>query len=131
MAKRLLAEAHPLLGMRVASANPTWQQSIDSRVLEYLDDHRFWDGIIFPASGYGEIGIAVARELFPEESYAVEDLQSRRAMFVSEDNPPTVQVVYDEEQRTFRVFGSTDEQEWELNAEGRLVACEFRPALFG
>ncbi|MEZ4613094.1 MAG: polyketide synthase dehydratase domain-containing protein [Caldilineaceae bacterium] len=27
---------------------------------QYLEDHRIWDNIIFPGSGYVEIGLAVA-----------------------------------------------------------------------
>ena len=76
---------------------PTWQFTLDPRLFPYLDDHRIWDEIVFPAAGYAEIGLAVACELFPDESYDVEDVESVRALFVSENSPPTVQVVFDDD----------------------------------
>jgi len=124
MADRRVPEDHPLLGMRVAAAQPTWRQTIDPRVFDYIQDHSFWDSIIFPASGYGEIALAVAAELFPGEPYVVEDLESMKALFVSTDNPPTIQVVFDEDQHRLRVFSSTNKKDWELNSECRLVLLE-------
>ncbi len=50
--------------------------------------------MIFPAAGYAELGIAVARELFPEEPYVVEDLQTTKALFFSETKVPKMRVVY-------------------------------------
>lgn len=114
---------HPLLGKRISSAQPTWQFELDPKLFPYLDDHRIWDGIVFPAAGYGEIGLAVANELFSEEPYVVEEIESTRALFVSEDAIPTVQVVFDDNDKSFGIYSSTDEEKWELNARGRLVLC--------
>jgi thioester reductase-like protein len=123
MAERLLPTMHPLLGKRLSAAKPTWQFELDPRLFPYLDDHRIWDGIVFPAAGYGEIGFAVADELFPDEPYVVEELEATRALFVSEDAVPTVQVVFDPTDKSFGIYSSTGDKEWELNARGRLVLC--------
>ena len=95
MATRTAPTLHPLLGSQLTAAQPTWQFALDPRLFPYLDDHRIWDGIVFPAAGYGEIGFAIAGELFPDEPYVVEELEATKALFVSEDAVPTVQVVFD------------------------------------
>lgn len=115
------AEEHPLLGMRQTAPVPTFRFELDPRLFTWLDDHRFWDSVVFPAAGYGEIGIALARHLFPGENYVVEDLEMKKALFVTEQKVPTVEVVFDPVTRAFQIFSSTgDRQEWELNSQGVL-----------
>jgi acyl transferase domain-containing protein len=114
---------HPLLGVRVGATKPTYEFYLDPRLFPYLDDHRFWDSIIFPASGYGEIGLALCRELFPDDDYCVEELQAKKALFISESKIPTVRVVFDDSDRSFSVYSNASKnhlKEWELNAQGRL-----------
>ena len=121
-AYRLGSEDHPLLGMRVPGAHPKWRFELDPRYFSYLEDHRFWDSIVFPASGYGEMGLALTELLFPGEGYVVEELVTKKALFISEKMVPSVEIVFDDSDNTYRVFSSTNEgADWELNAEGRLV----------
>jgi thioester reductase-like protein len=122
LASRLLPIRHQFLQRRLAAARPTWQFDADLRIFSYLQDHRLWDGVVFPAAGFAEVGLAIARELFPEEPYGVEELELLKALFVSQDAVPTIQVTFDPDERTFRIFSRADEkQDWELHASGRLV----------
>nr|AHZ46164.1 PKS/NRPS hybrid [uncultured bacterium 12-5D] len=119
---RLGGETHPLLGMKVPGPRPAWQFDLDPRYFSYLDDHRFWDSTVFPAAGYGEIGIAVSRVLFPDEPFVVEELETKKALFVSENKVPSVRVVFDEADKYFYIYSATgDKKDWELNAQGRLL----------
>lgn len=112
---------HPLLGLKQTAPHPTWRFELDPRYFTWLDDHRFWDSVVFPASGYGEIGLAIARKMFPNENYVVEDLEMKKALFVSENKVPTVEVVFDADTRIFQIFSSTgDRKEWDLNSQGVL-----------
>ncbi|MEM9283090.1 MAG: type I polyketide synthase, partial [Verrucomicrobiota bacterium] len=112
---------HPLLGLKEEAPRPTWRFELDPRYYTWLDDHRFWDSVVFPASGYGEIGVAIARKIFTEENYVVEDLEMKKALFVSEEKVPTVEVVFDPDTRVFQIFSATgDKSEWDLNAQGVL-----------
>jgi acyl transferase domain-containing protein len=131
LSARLLPIRHQFLQRRLSAARPTWQFDADLRVFSYLQDHRLWDGVVFPAAGFAEIGLAIARELFPEEPYAVEELELLKALFVSQDIVPTIQVTFDQDDRSFHIFSKTDEkQDWELHASGRLVlvSSEIRSA---
>ncbi len=112
---------HPLLGLAKVASHPTWQFDLDPRYFTWLDDHRFWDSVVFPASGYGEIGLAIARKMFPGENYVVEDLEMKKALFVSEEKVPVVEVVFDPATRIFQVFSSSGERrDWDLNSQGVL-----------
>ncbi len=130
---RCAPELHPLLGIRVQGTKPTFEFYLDPRLFPYLDDHRFWDSVIFPAAGYGEIGLALCDALFPGEDYCVEDLDVKKALFVSESKIPTVRVVFDEQTRLFSVYSNATGnslKEWDLNAEGvlrKLGEPSFKP----
>ena len=124
---RLDPTLHPLLDLRLPAAKPTWQFELDRNRFTYLNDHQIWDGILFPASAYAEIGLAVADALFPGERHVVEDVRLSNAMFTSDDAIPTVQVVFEPENKSFSVYSSTDKKHWELNGGGRLVADPSEP----
>ena len=77
--------------------------------------------MVFPASGYGEIGLAIARKLFPGENYVVEDLEMKKALFISEDKVPVVEIVFDPVTRVFQIFSASGERkDWDLNSQGVL-----------
>lgn len=125
---RLQAIDHPLLGLRQRFPEPCWEFRLDPREHDYLQDHCFWDSIIFPAAGYAEMGLAVARNLFPDEPYAVEAIKTEKALFISDKNVPTIRVVYNESQKSFSVYSSTDESKtWELNAQGLIQRANPEP----
>jgi thioester reductase-like protein len=115
----LEAFSHPLLGMHLSGPQQRWEFQLDPRLLPYLNDHRIWDGIVFPAAGFGEIGLAVARTLYPDDRVVVEDLQIHNALFTSLENIPTVQVVYEDKDHSFHIYSeSGSKTEWKLHAEG-------------
>ncbi|QDS86006.1 Mycocerosic acid synthase [Rosistilla ulvae] len=124
---RLDKPLHPLLGKRLQSANPTWQLTLDPHRFPYLRDHQIWDGIVFPAAGFAEIGFAVADAMLPGDAYVVEDLQCLEALFVDPDLMPTIQVVFEEQTKSFSIHSSTDKQNWQTNACGRLVLLPADP----
>ncbi len=119
---RLAPDAHPLLGHRVTAEKPTYEFTLDPKRFTYLDDHRFFGSILFPAAGYGEIAVALACELFPNEPYAVEELVIRKALFVLDGSAPTVRVVFDPSDRSFSIYSSSGSgKDWELHVQGRLT----------
>lgn len=119
--ERLDPIPHPLLGQRVAAEKPTWQFLMDPRQFDYLHDHQIWDSIVFPGAGYGEIGLAIAGQLFPEQPYVVEELEIKKALFVSADSVPTIRVAFDAETKSFTVHSSVGNDVWDLNGRGRLI----------
>ncbi|MGE0756599.1 MAG: beta-ketoacyl synthase N-terminal-like domain-containing protein, partial [Pirellulaceae bacterium] len=113
---------HPLLGLRVSAPLPTWRLKLHPGRLPYLRDHRFWDSIVFPGAGYAEMGIALARLLFPDEPHVVEDLEIKKAMFIGDEQLVQVQVVFDPSEKSFSVYSQVaDKDEWDLHAQGKLT----------
>lgn len=129
MASRLTPEPHPFLGKRISNPKPTWQCDLDPERFRYLQSHRVWNSMVFPAAGYGEIGLALAREVFPEEPWMVEDLESVKALFIPETGLRTIQITFDPADQTFSIHSAArGSHEWELNARGRLVLLSKEPA---
>ena len=120
--ERLADTVHPLLGLPVDSVQPTWEFMLDPRLFPYVNDHKLWDSIVFPAAGFGEIGLALAQELFPDEAHAVEGIEIRQALFAWTDKITKVRVVFDPTDKSFGIYSSVSgRQDWELHAEGRLT----------
>ncbi|MEM9018060.1 MAG: polyketide synthase dehydratase domain-containing protein, partial [Verrucomicrobiota bacterium] len=125
---RLTSHCHPLLGHRRDTPNPSWEVWLDPHVLDYLDDHKFWDRIVFPVSGFTEIALAVARELFPNEKWVVEQLEVERILFVSTEQIPKLRIECDPD-NDHRV--TIHSQSGETEAWTRHAECRIAPALTG
>jgi acyl transferase domain-containing protein/NADPH:quinone reductase-like Zn-dependent oxidoreductase/thioesterase domain-containing protein/acyl carrier protein len=128
---RLAPVVHPLLGQRIEAARPTWQVRLDLNRHAYLKDHRVWDTVVFPAAAYLELGLALGRTLFAGEPHAVEQLQIRKALFLVEGEAVIVQIVFNDEDKSFAVYGAAQGGgPWELHAQGvltRLPGVESAP----
>jgi thioester reductase-like protein len=124
----LTPHEHPLLGMRMASPHPTWQTTIDPGALGWLNDHKLWDVIVFPATGFAEMVLAVARALFPDEPYVIEALEMKKALFVSTSQLPAMQIVFDENDRSVSIYSAIgDNEDWQIHAKGYLLKFPASP----
>lgn len=112
---------HPLLGVRLPHAHPTWESELDPRVVSFLRDHMVWDSLVFPAAGYMEMGLALAQACFPEEDCAVERLHIHKAMFLPPQQTLSLQTTWNEELKEFHIYSrGSRNNPWELHASGRL-----------
>lgn len=119
---------HPLLGARIPAVQPTWEVRINSHIDNYLNDHVLWNSLVFPGAGYCEIGLAVARNLFPDEPYAAHQLKITNALFISPTNPPLMRVVFDKVAKSFSVYSAiNDHDDWQMHAHGQLLKIEADP----
>ncbi len=119
---RLSGPGHPLLGKKTSNACAIWEGEIDPRALNYLNDHRLRDSIVYPASAYVEMALGIISEIFPDESYVAEEIKFKKALFISEKNALTIQFHFDDSDGSFKIYGSESpsENNWELHAEGRI-----------
>ncbi len=130
---RLMDTIHPLLGLPIDAEQPTWEFALDPRLFPYVNDHKLWGSVVFPAAGYAEIGLAVAREAFPDQPLAVEDIDIKKALFAWEDKLTTVRVVLEPVEKTLAIYSSTGAgmgggDGWELHAEARLIPLASQPS---
>ncbi len=119
----LKEQIHPLLGCQLESAQPIWDGVIDKQHLTYLNDHRVQGTVIFPASGYIEMALAAAREIFSEGHYALGEIQFLKALFLLDDQSQTVQLVINSSQASFEIYSYAKDTEklWTCHAIGKLI----------
>ncbi|MFB6984165.1 condensation domain-containing protein, partial [Streptomyces scopuliridis] len=79
---RLGRREHPLLGRRLATAEPAWEAKLDVEALPYLRDHRIQGSALFPAAGYVEMAAQAVRAMTGGEA-VFGDIELRKALFLS------------------------------------------------
>ncbi|MFD7641955.1 amino acid adenylation domain-containing protein [Kitasatospora sp. NPDC059795] len=94
---------HPLLGRRTANVRPTWEVQLDLERLPYLADHRIEDAAVFPAAGYLEMAVQAVRAQTGADRAVLADIELAKALFLSESQPPTVQLGFDSDGVTFSI----------------------------
>jgi acyl transferase domain-containing protein/acyl-CoA synthetase (AMP-forming)/AMP-acid ligase II/acyl carrier protein len=121
---------HPLLDRHVETAHPSavhvWETEIARDSPGYLGDHRLTNTVIFPGSGYVELGLAAAAEVFGV-GCALADVEFHKPMMLPEKGARTLQVVLSpgEAEATFQVFSRTAVKSpdgWALHATGTIQA---------
>ncbi len=123
---------HPLLGRRLRSAVPLFEQQLSSTRPSFLKHHRVFDKAVLPATAYLEMALAVAAEAFEGKQAAVRNLVLTQALLLGEDEETTVQVTLTDTQpgsATFKVFclrpdGDHGSPVWTLHATGDICVEE-------
>lgn len=123
--------AHPLLGDRVAlahaPASSVWQTDLDPGSALFLRDHRVNGAIVFPASAFIELALAVAARAGVAGTHSLSDLDLRARLVLTEGAPRVVQVALIPEPdgvHAFRVFSQPRDapgEEWTLHATASFV----------
>jgi amino acid adenylation domain-containing protein/thioester reductase-like protein len=117
---RLGQSIHPLLGNRVEAPRPSWQVTLDLASLEYLQDHRIGNAIVFPGAGYVEMALAVGHEIFGPVPCVLEDMEFQKFLFLDEQASCSAQVVLDIDSSAFDIYTRADaaDNSWDLHAHG-------------
>jgi acyl transferase domain-containing protein/NAD(P)-dependent dehydrogenase (short-subunit alcohol dehydrogenase family)/acyl carrier protein len=118
---RLAAPAHPLLGASLCAPQPAWETRLDLRLFPYLNDHRVQGAIVFPATGYLEMAFAVARELFGDNAFRLEDVKLSNPCFLSSDRPRRLRASYHAEEASVRIHSRAIDAEEEWTAHASIV----------
>ncbi len=127
---------HPLLGRRWDAAFATQQVVFEGRMSStepaYLKDHRIFDLVVFPGTGFLEMAVAAGRQLHRQGPIVVEDVAFERAITLPDDQPSQIQVVLTPEKTGHRCelfsrpqTASSDDAPapWTLQARGRVAAA--------
>jgi acyl transferase domain-containing protein len=87
---------HPLLGPGIQSAlqpgTYIWEKTLDTTKLPYLSDHCIHGSVVFPSTGYIEIALAAATEVFATEPFSIQDMVFKKALFFPKNRTQTVQI---------------------------------------
>jgi acyl transferase domain-containing protein/acyl carrier protein len=118
---RLGQQAHPLLGRRLASAHPSWEIELDKQRLPYLGDHRIQGIAVYPGAAYVETMLAAGKEVFGEGACVLEDIEFQQALFLSDDGPIQLQVIFDSDATSVVIYSRSKDPEpvWIRHAAGK------------
>ncbi len=85
---------HPLIHRRVenASSSVIFESTLSASNPAYLDDHRVFGSVVFPASAFFEMAMVVARIIFRQDEVALINVSIGQALLLSEE-PVTVQMI--------------------------------------
>jgi len=116
--ERLGLVEHPLLGHRVNAPYPSWMLRLNKQCLPYLSDHQIMGAVILPGAAYVEMALAAAHTVFGAGDYALEDIAFHRALFISEESEPVLQMMLNTQSGIFEVFSETKgvDHKWALHA---------------
>ncbi|MEU0517745.1 amino acid adenylation domain-containing protein [Streptosporangium sp. NPDC006007] len=118
---------HPLLGRRMATAEPTWEAKLDAETMPYLNDHRIQGSVLFPAAGYLEMAAQAVRVMTGGTEATLADIELRRALFLSDGEAGTVQLSFSSEGAAFTVATVQEgDQERTVHASGVVRAGQRR-----
>ncbi|MFF5251179.1 SDR family NAD(P)-dependent oxidoreductase [Streptomyces leeuwenhoekii] len=121
---------HPLLGRRVAVAEPAWHQILSSLRLPWLADHRVDGAVVMPGTAYLEAALAAGRAVFAGAA-EVTDLDIVSAMVAPRDDETdevVLQTSLSEEDGVVRVASRPGTAAaWRTHARGRVRRLVSRP----
>ncbi|CAL9334460.1 L-threonine 3-dehydrogenase [Streptomyces sp. enrichment culture] len=121
---------HPLLGRRVAVAEPAWHQTLSSLRLPWLEDHRVGGAVVMPGTAYLEAALAAGRAAFAGAA-EVTDLDVVNAMVAPRDDETdevVIQTSLSEEDGVVRVASRPGTAApWRTHARGRVRRLVSRP----
>lgn len=87
---------HPLLGERVGDSSSRWNKTLDRVEQPWLSQHGLNGQVIFPAAGFIELSLAAATRTLGVEQVVLDEFDIQRALFLSLESPPEVQVSADD-----------------------------------
>ncbi|WEH32211.1 amino acid adenylation domain-containing protein [Streptomyces sp. AM 4-1-1] len=98
---------HPLLGRRLATAEPAWEVMLDVETAPYLADHRIQGRALFPAAGYLEMAAQAVRAMTGGTDVALGDIELRKALFLPDDAPRSAQLSFSTQNAAFTIATGT------------------------
>ena len=125
---------HPLLGWRVGgvehNADFVWENTLDTTVLPWLQDHNVGGSIVFPGADYVEMALAAAREWLGQEHLALEELDILSPLTFEEGHARQTRLSLNSRDGSFDIRSRPrlSEADWSIHAVGRIVEASTKPA---
>ena len=115
---------HPLVNRRIdnASSSAIFESTLSANSPAYLDDHRVFGSVVFPASAFFEMAMVVARTIFKQDEVALTNVSIGRALVLTEELI-TVQMIAtpNADRYDFEISSrGLDDSEWQSHTKGTL-----------
>ncbi len=114
---------HPLLGARLRSARPTWENAAGTDDTEYLRQHIVQGAVVCPGAAYVEMALAARTAIDGPTSMVVRDVEFLKALRLSVEAATPMQFVLDADGH-FEIFasGPGEGTSWACHARGVVAA---------
>jgi acyl transferase domain-containing protein/NADPH:quinone reductase-like Zn-dependent oxidoreductase/SAM-dependent methyltransferase/acyl carrier protein len=117
---------HPLLSHRLPTPSLIFESTLQVDSNPWLKDHRLFEHVVFPATGFIEIAFAGVRETNSRKNCFFEDVSIERLLVLSDEKTTTVQLILTPGKGgsfAFEIFSNSegdgaDHAAWILNARG-------------
>lgn len=94
---------HPFVGTRIAPGGVEWRHVVSLETLPFLSGHRVDAEAVFPATGYIEALLAVARDIYGSSRLRIEDFDVVRAMVLEPNVPREISAIWSEADRLVEI----------------------------
>lgn len=125
---RLGKNEHPLLGKKLKTPDPSWQNKLDMQQHSYLGDHCVQGCPVFPAAAYIEMALGAAGKLLGAIPCVLEDVEFTKALFLPADGMqmPSMQFTYYPGESFYQICSSLkdSDQSWNLHSSGKLLPLQ-------
>jgi len=119
--------SHPLLGTRLPSAQPVWDNPLDLNQLAYLHDHKVGDDIVYPGAAYIESAVAVAYDQAGALPIQINDIDFHRALYLTPKEATSIQVCHDTDNGKFKISTPAPHGGWQDHATGWITQSSASP----
>ena len=123
-------DIHPLLGHRVNNAGKQqiFESFLKTENPAYLTDHKVFEFVLFPATGYLEIATAAAKKMFANRQVTVADVGIVKGLILPETEIKIIQTILtpiENNSYKFEIFSTQKVEnqefpEWILHTEGKI-----------
>lgn len=119
-------QVHPLLGQRINSSLPVWEQTLDSQKLPYLADHVVDQVVVLPGAAFVEMAFACCRDWFQIQFFDVTNFAILVPLVLHADDQRTVRCELDLARRKFMIKSRLrlSDDPWLLHCVGQLTHTE-------
>jgi acyl transferase domain-containing protein/acyl carrier protein len=124
---------HPMLGRRMSSPLPVvqFEGMIGRDRQPFLDDHRIFGSVVFPAAAYLEMAVAAAASTIGDETVSADNVTIQEPLFLHDTTSRALHLTFNPSggrRGEFQIFSSEDNGAagtgWKLHAQGVLSADE-------
>jgi phthiocerol/phenolphthiocerol synthesis type-I polyketide synthase C len=114
---------HPLLGYPLPQHELTWENELDTQLYPVLADHVVGEATVFPGSAFAEIALAAAAAWHPDAVAAIEDLEIRTPLLISDERSTSVRTTIHAQDGSLTITSREQlaSDPWTLHTTARLL----------